>query len=280
MHFHIAHIVPGKAAHGLHGYKDVIDTVAWGLRELGHTVSYGLNEFSTQGRNIVFGAQVLEPAMLEQLPEDTIVYNFEQGRNLPADKIRPQMKIIARRFEVWEYSAGNMPVWEQLGALRAEVVPVGYAPILQRIARPAVQDIDVLLYGVPGQERLRAFHYLCQEGLTCMFVCGLYGAARDELIGRSRVILNINLYEHARIFEVVRVSYLMANRKAVVAPVDGDTLIDADIASGLRIANGAAILQACKQLAGDDADRRRLEEAGFDAFSRRDIRQILAEVID
>jgi hypothetical protein len=157
---------------------------------------------------------------------------------------------------------------------------VGYAPILQRIVRADPQDIDVLIYGVPGQERLRAFHYLCLEGLTCVFVCGLYGAARDDLIARSKIVLNINLYEHAKIFEVVRVSYLMANRKAVVAPLDAGTLIDPDIAQGICGDSGAAMIAACKHLAADREAREKLEKAGFDAISRRDIRQILAEVVD
>jgi hypothetical protein len=266
--------------HGLHGYKEVIDTLQRGLTELGHTVTYGLNEFSTEGRNIIFGAQMLEPSLLEQLPANTIVYNFEQGRNVPLEQVRPQMKIVARRFEVGEYSAANMGLWEQLGALRAEVVPVGYAPILQRVPRPPVQDIDVLLYGMPGQERVRAFHALCREGLTCVFVCGLYGAARDELIGRSRVVLNVTLYERSKIFEIVRLSYLMANRKAVVAAIDPDTIVEPDIAGGIRFVGTGDLVAACKALVTDPAARDGLETAAFEAISRRDIREILAEVVD
>lgn len=280
MHFHLAHIVPQGAMHGLHGYKDVIDTVEWGLRELGHTVTYGLNELSTGGRNIIFGAQMLEPAVLETLPPETIVYNFEQARNMPLDKVRPQMRIAARRFEVWEYSEANMPVWEQLGALRAEHVPVGYAPILQRVPRNPDPDIDVLIYGLTGTARVNAFHHLCHAGLVSMYVCGLYGKARDELIGRSKVIVNLSVYESSKIFEIVRVSYLMANRKAVVADVDRDTVIDGDIAAGLCIGHGNELVAACRRLASDKRAREELEEAAFAAIERRDIRAILAEVVD
>jgi hypothetical protein len=280
MHFHLAHIIPRNAMHGLHGYKEVIDTVEWGLVELGHTVSYGLNELSETGRNIIFGAQMLEPSVLENLPSDTVVYNFEQARNLSLDNPRPQMRIAARRFEVWEYSKWNMPAWERLGALRAEHVPVGYAPILQRIPRSENLDIDVLMYGLTGTARVNAFHHLCHAGLTCVYVCGLYGRARDDLIGRSKVIVNLSVYEASKIFEVVRVSYLMANRKAVVADVDADTVIDPDIASGIRIAHGNALVAACRQFASDRVARERLEEAAFQAISRRDIRRILEEVVN
>lgn len=280
MHFHLAHIIPDKSQHGLQGYKEIIDTVEWGLVQLGHTVSYGLNELSSRGRNILFGVQMMDPSLLEKLPEDTIAYNFEQGRGLPAEKLRPAMKIAARRFEIWDYTAANMPMWEQLGALRAEVVPVGYAPILERVPRVETQDIDVLIYGGPGRDRLDAFKALCDEALTCVFVCGLYGKARDELIARSKMVLNIHLYQRTKIFEIVRASYLMANRKAVVAEIDADTVIEDDVAGGICMAQGPGVIDACKKLAADRAAREKLEQAAFDVMSRRDIRQILAEVID
>ena len=30
--------------HGLNGYKEVIETVSWGLEQLGHQVSYAVNK--------------------------------------------------------------------------------------------------------------------------------------------------------------------------------------------------------------------------------------------
>ena len=47
-------------------------------------------------------------------------------------------------------------------------------------------------------------------------MCRRFGAGlRDDLIARAKVVLNINKHQ-AKIFEIVRVSYLMANAKAVV----------------------------------------------------------------
>lgn len=280
MRFHLAHMVPADAMHGLHGYREVIDTVHWGLTELGHTVTYGLNELVSGARNIVFGAQVMEMDALERLPPETIVYNFEQARNVAPESVRPQLHLAAQRFEVWDYCEANMPLWERLGALRAELVPVGFAPILQRIPRDGPQDIDVLMYGLTGSTRVNAFHHLCHAGLSCVFVCGLYGEARDQLIARSRLVVNTAFYENSKIFEIVRVSYLMANRKAVVAQVDPGTFIEDDVASGVRFVEREGLLAACRELVGDRAARERLEEAAFEAIARRDIRAILREVVD
>ncbi|WP_164075752.1 hypothetical protein, partial [Stenotrophomonas maltophilia] len=77
MKFHLAHLIPDPRMHGLNGYKEVIDTVAWGLGELGHEVTYAVNDFAKGATNIVFGAQVAAIETLERLRPDTIIYNFE-----------------------------------------------------------------------------------------------------------------------------------------------------------------------------------------------------------
>lgn len=280
MNFNLAHVIPNPKLHGLNGYKDVIDTVHWGLQQLGHSVDYRLNEFAHQGTNILFGAQMVPLEIIETLPSSTIVYNFEQVRGIAPEAILPQLKAAARRLQIWDYCEDNLRIWRALGAKNPQYVPVGYAPVLQRMQKPAVQDIDVLIYGMPGQDRLGAFHYLAHAGLTVLFVSGLYGQARDELIARSKLVLNINLYAHSKIFEIVRVSYLLANRKAVVADVAEDTLIDADMRSAVFLSGGAQLVDDCKRLAGDDVARAALEEAGFQAIAQRDIRSILQKALD
>ena len=84
MNFHLAHIVPSKILHGLNGYKEVIDTVQWGLQQLGHSAVYGLNNISTTAINIIFGVQVLSMELINKLPPETIVYNFEQAKGCPS----------------------------------------------------------------------------------------------------------------------------------------------------------------------------------------------------
>jgi hypothetical protein len=280
VNFHLAHIVPDKLHHGMNGYKEVIDTVQWGLEQLGHSVVYGLNTLSTKATNIIFGVQVLALDLLETLPADTIVYNFEQAKGWSAENLRPQLHLAARRFRIWDYSAANAGVWSSLGARRVCVVPIGYAPVLQRIQKPPLQDIDVLIYGSPANDRLGAFHHLAMSSLTTVFVCGLYGKSRDDLIARSKLIVNIHNRERSRIFEIVRVSYLLANRKAVVADLDADSEIDDDIREAVKISVAPQLVNDCRDLLADDAARAAREEAGFAIMARRDIRQILQRACD
>ena len=57
-HFHIVHFVPTERHHGLYGYNEVIETITWGLQQLGHVVTYAKNQFLPEARNIVFGHQM------------------------------------------------------------------------------------------------------------------------------------------------------------------------------------------------------------------------------
>ncbi|MBI3773123.1 MAG: hypothetical protein HY272_10550 [Gammaproteobacteria bacterium] len=278
--FHIAHMIPHPRAHGLYGYKEIIETISWGLEQLGHEVTYAVNNFASDVTNIVFGAQVTSIDVLKTLPEHTIIYNFEQMRGLSPNEIKPEVKYCASHFNIWDYSASNTDTWRALGGQRVRVVPVGYAPILSRIPKHKTQDIDVLIYGLTGQKRLGAFHALAQSGLIALFVCGLYGPARDGLISRSKIVLNINLYQHSKIFEIVRVSYLLANRKAVLSDLDPDTYIENDIKNGIKFFTPQTLVDDCYSLLENESDRARLEEAGFQAISKRDIRDILHQALE
>lgn len=281
-HYHLLHCIPHPRMHGLNGYKEVIETVAWGLEQLGHQVTYAINEPASGATNIVFGGQVMPVAALQQLPDGTIIYNFEQMGAATANQAREEIKYhaLASNLTVWDYSAANLPAWHALGRRRVGIVPVGYAPILTRIPKIAEQDIDVLIYGMSGERRLQAFHVLSRLGIRTVFVSGLYGAARDHLISRAKIVLNINLYSQTRIFEIVRVSYLLANRKAVIADFDANGVVDRDIKDGVRFVSSLKELtDLCGMLLDKENERVKLEERGFSCMRRRDIAPILKAVL-
>ncbi|WP_411886465.1 hypothetical protein [Polaromonas sp. YR568] len=271
MKYHVSHIAFNGEASGLKAYEEVVESVIWGLRELGHTVESGVDTFSQSATNIIFGAQMLEMDVVSKLPPSTIVYNFEQIRG--ATLLKPPLAYAAANFKIWDYSEGNADVWKKLNA-DCRIVPLGYAEPLTRIPKASIQDIDVLMYGAPGPDRLDAFHHLCHFGLKTVFVCGLYGAARDELIARSKLIVNINL-SAKKIFEIVRVSYLLANRKAVVADIDPETCIEEDIRAGICVVSPSKLVEECHDIVNNENRRKALEESGFETFRNRDIRPIL-----
>jgi hypothetical protein len=214
------------------------------------------------------------------LPRNTIIYNFEQIRGLSKDQIRPEVHFYSNKFQIWEYSPSNLQAWELLGANDVRLVPVAYAPILTRIPKPHTQDIEVLIYGLAGQKRLELFDQLSNAGISTIFASGFYGEARDQLIGRAKIILNINLYDSTRIFEIVRVSYLLANKKAVVAVIDPNTFIELEYLGAAEFVPPDKILETCIHFLESDIERSALEQKGFNVFANRDIRDILANALE
>lgn len=280
MRYHLVHIQVPRG-HGLIGYKDIIDSVYWGLTKLGHTVTYGVNQVNADARNIIFGAQVVSVENQASFPPDTIVYNFEQFRGRPPSEVRHEFRAAVQRFQIWDYAEDNLDVWRQFPLKAPPVhVPVGYAPNLTRIPKAAEQDIDVLFYGMPNELRLGAFHAVTQLGLTAVFVCGLYGAARDDLISRSKTVLNLTLYRSMRVFEIVRVSYLWANRKAVIANIDPDTAVEPGVLDAVVPTTPETLKQLTNDIVVDPARRLEIEERGFAFFSQRRIEPILEAALD
>ncbi len=277
--FHLVHYIPDPRLHGLWGYLEIIQTIRWGLEKLGHQASYAVNNINNAATNIVFGAQLLPMDFLAQMPADTIVYNLEQTRGLTPDQIREQILYIAKTFRVWDYSLANSSAWLEMGCRYLKIVPIAYAPILSRIKKPKIQDIDILFFGLAGEKRLTAFNALSNAGFSSVFISGLYGEARDQLIARAKLVLNVNLYDHARIFEIARVSYLLANKKAVVSMLDPETYVEDDIRAGVKFSHPDALIEDCSSLLKQNAERIRYEQTGFTLFSNRDIRKILSEAL-
>jgi hypothetical protein len=282
--FNIAHIVPATSnfsmVHGLYGYREVIETLQWGLRDLGYDVTISENQLDGTRINIVLGAQMLAEADLERLPDRTIVYNFEQIGGANVADLRPEIRTVGERFRIWEYSQGNLATWEKIGPARPIIhVPVGWAPVLIRIRKPPRQDVDALIYGTPGPLRLQVFHDLCHHGMTCLFVCGMYGEARDQLIARSKLVLNLNVNDRSRIFEIVRVSYLLANSKAIVADLRVGTFVEPDIKAAVAFCKPEQILATCAELLESEGTRSELEDRGREVMERRHISPILASAL-
>lgn len=279
--FHVSHLIPNPRQHGLQGYREVIESLRWGLASLGHEVTVNLNAIANDATNIVLGFQMLGEADIGRLPPDTIVYNLEQIAGLSDEQLKPVFRAAARRLRVWEYSERNLIAWQRLRPVQSVVhVPIGWAPTLATIPRADPQDIDILFYGIPSNHRFGMFNALCQQGMSCVYACGLYGSSRDTLIARAKLVLNLNLYSQSRIFEIVRVSHLLTNAKAVVADLYPDTFIEPDLRDSVAFAVPEKIVECCHRLLEDESARRKLERQGEETMRKRDIRSILSRALE
>lgn len=275
-----------ETMHLVLGYQEVIETLSWGLREIGYDVSVSYNELRPDARNIVFRADEASIAVMETFPADTIIYNLEQsyewyglvGRPVNEESATRWERFIHLRnnFEVWDYSRRNTDAMLLLESkMPVKHVPIGFAPILQRITKPQKQDIDILFYGMPHDYRLSVFQILCRKMFRCMFVCGLYGQARDELIARSKIILCITGGESESIFPIVRASYLLANHKLVISDTSPKIQLESDMISAVKFCSTEFIDSFCQYWLSNDSERIEAENNGFNIMARRDIRGIL-----
>jgi hypothetical protein len=247
-------------------FSEMAELLGHGFQKAGHAASAAINETHPTALNVVLAGFNLTPPMLDALPRRTVFYNLEQVEDALFDWM-PSLKPAYARFEVWDYSLRNI----QRLRPHAPVIhhlPIGTVPELTRIRPAPVQDIDVLFYGSDAERRRAAFDSIREAGLNLHTAFGVYGEARDALIARSKVVLNLHKHD-AAVFELVRVSYLLANRKAVVTELSPTTEIDPDLADAVCGVPYEGLAQACRRLVDDDAARLALEQQAFARMTAR-----------
>jgi len=247
------------------GFREVAEALHHGLLALGHDSVLG-TDLGLRGRqHLLLGANLLAAAG-QMPPPGAILYNLEQVQE-GSPWFGPELLELYRRHPVWDYSRQNVEALARLGLPRPRLVPLGFVPELCRIA-PAEEDIDVLFYGSVNERRRGVLEELARRGVRVHAAFGVYGAERDRLVARSRLVLNVHYYE-AKVFEIVRVSYLLANRRAVVSETGSEPVEERGFDGAIAFAPYARLVETCLALLGDAEARRRLGEAGLAAMQAR-----------
>ncbi|SEE66394.1 hypothetical protein SAMN05444161_6599 [Rhizobiales bacterium GAS191] len=227
------------------------------------------------GPVIVLGANLFGPSELDSLPRGSIIFNVENSSSafLSAEYIR-----VLRKFAVWDFDQNNA-----LDLARMLVRPVYYFRMfyikpLSRIADAAQQDIDVLFFGSFNLRRSAVLDGLRARGLLVHAVFGVFGSELDDLIARSKVVINIHFYENGRL-EMVRLFDLLANGRAVVSELNPGEALDDDLAGAFVTAPYEQLVEVTEALARNPDRRSRVAMAGLQAFSCRRPNTILREAL-
>jgi hypothetical protein len=244
-------------------FEEVALALASGLREIGHESQVVASERAPAGRSVVLGAHLLAGADPFALPAGCVLFNLEQVGD-DATHLPPRYFELLRHFPVLDYSQSNVEALRKHG-VRARLCGLGYAPELTRIA-PAEEDIDVLFYGSVNERRARVIVEMRRRGLRVEAAFGVYGEERDRLAARAKVVLNVHFHQ-AKLFEAVRVSYLLANRRCVLSEVGCDPALERPFAGGVAFERYERLPDAAVELADDGEKRRQVAEAGFRLFS-------------
>lgn len=272
--FQIALIRPPAYLH-TEAFREIAETLQFGLRSIGHKAEIAENVFDSTATNLILGAHLLPPGQARQVPPGSILYNLEQ---IGSAQLQPAYYELARQHQIWDYDVSNLEKWNAMNCSYAPVhVPIGYVPELTRIATKP-HDIDVLFYGSLNQRRNHILNSLKEFGVKVHSVFGVYGRDRDDLIARSKLILNIHFYD-AKVFEIVRVSYLLANSKAVVTECASHNRADEGLADAVLACPYESLVQGCLSLLQHEEERLKLETRGFEWFSQRKESDILTSAL-
>lgn len=199
----------------VHCFSEIADALAAVLRDLGHDayVQFGMPPSSYEARSIIFGAHHARYYGVD-LPHDSIIYQME-----PIGSAYFTREVVGQlnNHEIWEYSKSNALRYEEVGLRKPKIVPLGAHPALKRFTRVPDPDIDVIHFGALSPRRQSIIMKLLEQGLHVRQVSCAYGQARDKLLARSKLVLNIHYYNTAAVFESTRVLYCAANGVPVLS---------------------------------------------------------------
>ena len=169
----------------------------------------------------------------------------------------------------------NVEEWRKLG-YDVRHVPIGYTPNLTRIPKATTQDWDVCFFGWMTPRRVAIIEQLRAAGLKVFASAACYGGGRDNIISRSKICLNVH-HDGRDMFEIVRVSYMMANAKRVVS----EESVDDQDYFGLAVerVNYRALVDFCKNAVWTSPDPK-FEKLSLDSIRRNDFTQSVAQALE
>ncbi|MFL2459225.1 MAG: hypothetical protein ACJ0HJ_03625 [Candidatus Pseudothioglobus sp.] len=260
MDYNICIVKPKNYPHS-DAFWELAELLTYSLRDLNNDVILSVNEIIDDRQNIIFGAHLLDNA---DLPSSTIIFNTEQLFNGSENWVE-RIIFLGKKYLILDYSEINIEFLKDKGCVKVFKFEIGFHEKLNRIPKNTKKDIDILFYGTLKERRKKILIKLVEAGLNVKHLFGVYGAQRDEYISRAKIVLNCHHF-NAKIFEIVRVHYLVNNNTPVISELHYDTKIEPfwkSIILGVSIEN---IADECKRLANDEINRLEYSEIAFKKF--------------
>ncbi len=268
--FNIVLVQPDGYVHAM-ALHEIALLLNYSFQSLGLPCSYQVNKLDAAATNIILGYQILGQA--SEIPDcDFIIYQFEQLSDREG-WFRPEyLEMFGRAREVWDYSPENIAFLNARGIHHTKLVSLGFHERLQTIA-PQLPDIDFLFYGCINERRKKVLEELATFA-SVQTLFGTYGLERDQMIARSKIVLNIHFYE-AQIMEQPRISYLLNNRRFVLSETSpfnpyGDALATASIHH---------MVDTARYWLENSHERESLAKQGYDYIRQRPMTEVLRAVI-
>lgn len=242
-------------------FGDVARRLSSSLRQLGYAVHEPRGLFPSRviGRVIAIGASGLcSPGLL---PPDAIVYQFEQ---ITSHWMNTAYIGMLRNHVVWDFSAHHVNELRSRGHRRAYLCRIGSSPEMPP-GKQVHKDIDVLFYGASSPRRTAILDELRRRGVR-VHDGDAWGAHRDELIDRTKVVLNIHYYPVA-VLEMVRLTPVLERRAFVISETGLDATLENDLFGGIVLSSYESLVDTVGLwLDRPQADRDAVAERGIGAM--------------
>ena len=249
--------------------QELAELIHFSVLELGLksqiTFNYCDNNPST--KNIVLGAHLLNDNLIEDIPENTIIFNTEQIESITENWKKKILNLARKNIIFWDYSQYNLDYLSKTINIKGKLFQIGYQKELNRINHNIDKNIDVLFYGSINARREHIINKLKDRKINVKTLFGVYGKERDDLIAKSKLILNMHMYD-SKIFEIVRVFYLLSNSIPVLTEVGSDTKFNNDFLDLICKSTYENIEKNIIYLLENDKKRIEIGENGLNAIKK------------
>ena len=197
---------------------------------------------------------------------------------------------MVKAYRVWDHMPENVDALQKMGVQALAAVPIGYAPALSRVKQlpEGEQDIACMFVGTVSDHRLQIIYALQKAGFRVEPPPGrqieglpkdaplavirggdnfLYGAERDKLLARTKVVLNPQLHPESKEFKWVRLFYLLANNKFILSE-PSETPEEAHYRDGMAFAAADDFPKAILSYLKNETGRKAVARRGMHEFQR------------
>lgn len=286
MRFNLCLVDPPGFRFG-HFLFDALRMVALSLESLGHPCTLTRNRLERRAINVIAGGHLAtDTTLLDELGDlgapyvvlqTEVIHDRSVNREVSESARFEQvfLPLLQRATAIWESAESNLAPLEALG-LKASFLRYGYHPGLEEIRFRPERDLDFLFYGSVTPRRRTVLERLEQLGYrvaTCFDDAALF---RNELIGRSELLLTLRQSDALAHLPQGRIIYAATNRALVAGESGLEQEGLEDVFLWTRGGDVVEFLRQCRAR----SDRRALADTFHDRLAARPMTQFLAPVVE
>lgn len=173
------------------------------------TESYDINENKT---NLLFGIHEVCKSFYPNFDSDkVIIFNTEQ-LSYSSDWVNINYITALKTYRVIDYCHANKRWLKSELDINADIFYFGHYPIYKNVNL----DIDVLFYGTYTEGRWKVYESIKHLPLIIRFEKEVWGEEKENIINRSRIILNLHRYS-TNLLPIVKLFTLISSGKVIIS---------------------------------------------------------------